>query len=345
VPLIKTVGVFPAISFPDPQVGKSAREHLTRLTTPAGSLGRLEHLALQLCSISGQSPPPFPQQVGLSVFAGDHGVAAAGVTNCPSEVTAKMMANFAHGSAAISVLTKLYDIDLTLVDVGVGVDISTLDGVTHRKVRCGTANFIDNPAMTLDETRTAVQVGLDIAHESVQRGDQLLATGELGVGNITSSAAIICALTSSVPQMTVGRNAAIADATHTYKMALVASAVSALGTRRTDPWHVLSEVGGFEIAALVGFIIGGAANRVPVVLDGVATLAAALLADRFADNLRPYLIAGHRSSEPGAGIVLDVLDIDPILDLDLRLGEGTGAAASIPIVRAAAALMNNMATC
>jgi nicotinate-nucleotide--dimethylbenzimidazole phosphoribosyltransferase len=238
----------------------------------------------------------------------------------------------------------LFDIELTVVDVGVSSDISEMSGVTHRKVRSGTANFLQASAMTLDEARAAVQVGLDIANEAVDRGAQLLATGEMGIGNTTSSAAIICALTGSPARTTVGRGTGIADTMHAHKVAVVASAVAALGSRVSDPWHVLTEVGGLEIAALVGYIVGGAARRVPVVLDGVITLAAALLADRFADNLRPYLLAGHLSTEPGAMIALDTLEIDPVLELDLRLGEGSGAATSVPIIRAAAALMNNMAT-
>jgi nicotinate-nucleotide--dimethylbenzimidazole phosphoribosyltransferase len=344
VRVINTGVVFPLISLPDPEVALTAREHLDRLTKPVGSLGRLEHLATQLSSISGLVPPPIPQRVALCVFAGDHGVVEEGVTNWPSEVTGQMVANFASGGAAVSVLTKMFDIDLTVVDVGVSSDISHLAGVTHRKVKAGTANFMHHPAMTLDEAKAAVQVGLDIANESIDQGAQLLATGEMGIGNTTTSAAIICALTGSAPTTTVGRGTGIADSMHAHKTAVVASAVSALGTQASDPWHVLTEVGGLEIAALVGFIIGGAARKVPVILDGVITLAAALLADQFADNLRAYLIAGHRSTEPGASIALQLLDIDPILELDLRLGEGSGAAASVPIVRAAAALLNNMAT-
>jgi nicotinate-nucleotide--dimethylbenzimidazole phosphoribosyltransferase len=342
--VINTGLVFPFISLPDPEVALAALKHLDRLTKPVGSLGRLEHLATQLSSISGLVPPPIPKQVALCVFAGDHGVVEEGVTNWPSEVTGQMVANFASGGAAVSVLTKMFDIDLTVVDVGVSSDISHLAGVTHRKVKAGTANFMHHPAMTLDEAKAAVQVGLDIANESIDRGAQLLATGEMGIGNTTASAAIICALTGSAPTTTVGRGTGIADSMHAHKTEIVASAVSALGTQASDPWHVLTEVGGLEIAALAGFIIGGAARKVPVILDGVITLAAALLADRFADNLRAYLIAGHRSTEPGASIAIELLDIAPILELDLRLGEGSGAAASVPIVRAAAALLNNMAT-
>jgi nicotinate-nucleotide--dimethylbenzimidazole phosphoribosyltransferase len=341
---VNTVHVFPPISPTDPQVALAARAHIDRLTKPLGSLGRLEHLATHLCSIAGTVPAPIPDRAAVVIFAGDHGVTAEAVTPWPSEVTAQMIANFSSGGAAISVLTRRFNIKLVVVDVGVAGDISTMPGVVHRKVKAGTANLLHEPAMTLDEARAATQVGFDIATELVADGVQLLGTGEMGIGNTTASAAIIASLLGVPAARAVGRGTGITDEMYAHKVSVVGAAVAALGSQATDPWHVLSHVGGLEIAALVGFIIGGASCNVPVVIDGVITLSAALLADRMVENLRPYLIAGHRSTEPSATLALDDLDLDPVHELEMRLGEGSGAATAIPIIQAAAALMAEMAT-
>jgi nicotinate-nucleotide--dimethylbenzimidazole phosphoribosyltransferase len=336
--------VFPEISPVDPHVALAARAHLDRLTKPLGSLGRLEVLATNLCLIAGVVPAPIPERTVVAIFAGDHGVTNAGVTPWPSEVTAQMVANFASGGAAINVLARRFNIEIVVVDVGVAGDISAVPGVVHRKVRAGTADMSTEPAMTLDEARQAAQVGFDIATGLVDSGVQLLATGEMGIGNTTASAAIISALTDTPATRAVGRGTGISDEMYAHKVKVVGAAVAGLGSQVTDPWHVLSHVGGLEIAALVGYIIGGASRRVPVVIDGVITLAAALLADRMVEHVRPYLIAGHRSTEPSASIALDDLDLDPIHELEMRLGEGSGGAVAIPIVQAAAALMAEMAT-
>ncbi len=341
---INTVCVFPQISVIDPSIAPAARAHLDRLTKPLGSLGRLEHLAINLCAIAGAVPAPIPERATVVIFAGDHGITSEGVTPWPSEVTTQMVANFAAGGAAISVLTRRFNVDLCVVDVGIANNVTHLPGVIHRKVALGTANMLNGPAMTLDETRAAIQVGLDIANQLVDDGRQILATGEMGIGNTTASAAIIAALTGVPTSRAVGRGTGISDEMYAHKLSIVGSVVAALGSQASDPWQVLSSVGGLEIAALVGFIVGGAARRVPVVIDGVITLAAALVADRLVENVRPYLIAGHRSPEPSASIALDDLDLDPIHELEMRLGEGTGAATAIPIIQAAAALMAEMAT-
>lgn len=344
---INTGPVIPAISSEDHQVGHAARVYLSRLTKPVGSLGRIETLATRLATIAGCVPGPLLQHPALVVFAGDHGVVAEGVTHWPSDVTAQMVANFAAGGAAINAITDQFGIELMVVDVGVAGDVSAVTGIRHNKVRRGTSNLAVEPAMSHDEATAAFEVGLSIAYELVDKGCDLLATGEMGIGNTTSAAAIICMLTGTPAHSGVGRGTGIDDATFARKVSVVNRAVDrvrATGSHLDDPWAVLSNLGGFEIAALAGFIIGGASRSVPVVLDGVITLAAAMIADRLDQNVRHHLIAGHRSTEPAAGFTLDFLDIDPILELDMRLGEGTGAAMAIPIVQAAAALMHRMAT-
>jgi nicotinate-nucleotide--dimethylbenzimidazole phosphoribosyltransferase len=335
------------ISSEDHQVSRSARVHLASLTKPVGSLGRLESLATRLATIARLVPPPQPDRPALVVFAADHGVVAEGVTNWSSDVTAQMIANFVNGGAAINVLTRQLGIDLSVVDVGVASDISNLDGVEHSAVRRGTGNLGEEAAMTVHEAQAAFEVGARKAEELVDRGHNLLVTGEMGIGNTTSAAALICLLTGTRPSRGVGRGTGISNEIFDKKVAVVRTAIErarAAEGQAQDPWIALSEVGGLEIAALAGYIAAGAARGVPIVLDGVSTLAAAMIADRMCPNLRHHLIAGHRSTEPAASIALDDLDLDPILELDMRLGEGTGGALAVPIVQAAAALMSGMAT-
>ncbi len=339
--------MLPAISSENHQVGHAARHHLARLTKPVGSLGRVEALATRLASIAGQVPAPLLTHPTLVVFAGDHGVVSEDVTHWPSDVTAQMVGNFANGGAAINIIAEQLGIELVVVDVGIAGDVSHLTGIRHSKVGHGTRNLAVEPAMSREDTVAAFQVGLDIAFELIDDGSDLLATGEMGIGNTTAAAAIICMLTDTPAQQGVGRGTGIDDATFARKVAVVNLAIDRVRLTDADPedpWVVLSELGGFEIAALAGFVIGGASRSVPVVLDGVNTLAAAMIADRLDQNLRHHLIAGHRSTEPAASLALDHLDIDPILELDLRLGEGTGAAMAIPLVQVAAAVMQRMAT-
>lgn len=327
---------------PDEAARAEAEAHHLRLTKPPGSLGRLESLGAQLCAIAGVVPPPIPRPAAVAVFAGDHGVHSEGVTPWPQDVTAQMVANFLGGGAAINVLARQQGATVVVVDVGVATTLDPGDGLLDRKVRAATANLTHGPAMTRDEAVAALDVGADIARDLVADGHRCLITGDMGIANTTPSAALICAFTGRPAAEVTGRGTGIDDPTLETKTAVVQRAAARAAGR--DPLEVLAEVGGFEIAALAGYIVGAAAERVPVIVDGVIAAAALLTAARLAPDCLGAVICGHRSVEPGAGAVLDALDLSPVLDLDLRLGEGTGACLALPIVEASARILGEMAT-
>ncbi len=328
----------------DAAAALAARDLQDRLTKPQGSLGFLEAVGVQLAAIAGVCPPPIPEPVTIAVFAGDHGVVRAGVTPWPSEVTAQMVANFCAGGAAINVLARHVGADVVVVDVGVGTPIpGDAHGLVQRNVRQGTANLAEGPAMSCDEALAALDVGADVARDALKNGARLLVTGDMGIGNTTSSAALIAAFTSSNPREVTGRGTGIDDDMLNVKVRVIESALARLPLDAT-PLDVVAEVGGLEIAALSGFIVAGAAAKVPVLIDGVIAVAAAVVARAFAPDVVGYLIAGHRSSEPGASVGLTQLGLTPMLDLGLRLGEGSGAALAVPLVQAAAKILREMAT-
>jgi len=314
-----------------------------RLAKPAGSLGRLEALGVQLAGISAACPPPMPEPVVVAVFAGDHGVVASGVTPWPQEVTTAMVGAFAAGSAAVNALARQVGAEVLVVDVGVANDVPAHPSVLGRKVRRGTDDLALGPAMSLADATAAIAVGAEVATDAVNAGAGCLVTGDMGIGNTTPSAAIIAAFTGRSAQDLTGRGTGIDDDMLRRKTKIVADAVD-----RTDglsPVEILAEVGGLEIAAIAGFIAAGAARRLPVIIDGVIALAGAVVADALTGGaVRPYLIGGHRSVEPAASAALDHLGLEPLLDLGLRLGEGTGAVLSVPIVQAAARVLTEMAT-
>jgi len=328
----------------DVGAASTAAELQDRLTKPRGSLGRLEEIGIRLCAIAGVCPPPVPEPVTVAVFAGDHGVVAEGVSPWPQEVTAQMVANFCAGGAAINVLARHGGCDVVVVDVGVATPIPTdSDALVRRNVRSGTRNLAVEAAMTTEETVAALEVGLDVARRAVSGGARMLVTGDMGIGNTTSAAALIAACTGrGAPQVT-GRGTGIDDATLEHKRAVIERAL-ARASSRADPMVVLAELGGLEIAALCGFVVGAASSRVPVVVDGVIAAAASLVAVAFAPDVAGYVVVGHRSSEPGSSVVLEELALSPVLDLDMRLGEGTGAALAVPVVQAAAKILREMAT-
>lgn len=321
----------------------AAGRHQSHLTKPAGALGHLESVGIQLAGISGRCPPPVPARPAVGVFAGDHGVVAAGVTPWPQDITAQMVANFVRGGAAINVIARQVGADVHVVDVGVATPIDDLTGVHHRNVRPGTADLSVGPAMTSAEARAALDAGTEIAAQLIAAGHDLLVTGEMGIGNTTPSAALVAALTGRPAVDVTGRGTGIDDGTLAHKTSVVARAATRAGGH-LDPVSVLSEVGGLEIAALAGFVVGGAAARVPVIIDGVIACAALLVAESLAPGTRDLVLAGHRSAEPAARVVLERLALRPLLELDLRLGEGTGACLAVPIVQAAARIMAEMAT-
>ncbi|MGH9088521.1 MAG: nicotinate-nucleotide--dimethylbenzimidazole phosphoribosyltransferase [Acidimicrobiales bacterium] len=313
-----------------------------RLTKPPGALGRLESAGVRLAAVARRCPPPVPEPAAVAVFAGDHGVLAEGVSPWPQEVTAQMVANFAAGGAAVNVLAGHVGARVLVIDVGVATDLPPAPGVLVHKVRPGTANLADGPAMTLDEACQALDVGAAIAAELVAGGTRCLLTGDMGIGNTTPSAALVAACTGRSPEQVTGRGTGLDDQAWAGKVVVVAKAVARVAGR--PPLEILAEVGGLEIAALAGYLVGGAAARVPVVLDGVIAAAAAVVATALVPDVAGYLFAGHRSTEPGSAAALEHLGLDPLLDLDMRLGEGSGACLALPILQASAKVLAEMAT-
>lgn len=328
----------------DVEAEAAARDHHDRLTKPPGSLGRLEALGIRLAAIAGVHPPPRPAPAAIAVFAGDHGVVEEGVTAWPQEVTGQMVANFVAGGAAINVLARQHGASVTVVDVGVA-GLAPLDAphLLRLNVRRGTANLAAGPAMTLGETQAALDVGAAVAVDLVAAGAAALVTGDMGIGNTTPASALIAVFTGRSPADVTGRGAGIDDRAMAAKVAVIERALGRLGAER-EPLAVLAEIGGLEIAALAGFIIGGASHRVPVMIDGVIADAALLVAAELCPAATAYAIAGHRSTEAGATAVLEHLGLEPLLDLGLRLGEGSGAALALPVLDSAALILQQMAT-
>jgi nicotinate-nucleotide--dimethylbenzimidazole phosphoribosyltransferase len=331
-----------AITPRDPAAEQAARERLDRMTKPPGSLGVLEDVAAQLAGTAGACPPPLPVPAAVAVFAGDHGVHAQGVTPWPQEVTAQMVANFAAGGAVVNAFAAQLGADVVVVDVGVAAPSAPAPGFLDRNVRRGTADLAEGPAMSLDEARRAVEVGIGVATE-LAADHGCLVTGDMGITNTTASAALVCAFTGAVPAEATGRGTGVDDPTLARKVAVVERALARLDGGR-DPLTVLAEVGGLEHAALAGFVLGAAAARVPVVLDGVIAGSAALVAAALCPAAVEHALAGHVSAEPGHALALRHLGLRPLLGLDLRLGEGTGALLASPLVAAAARALADVAT-
>jgi nicotinate-nucleotide--dimethylbenzimidazole phosphoribosyltransferase len=328
----------------DVRAGDAARARQQQLTKPLGSLGRLEDLACWFAARLGNPVPAIPR-CEFFVFAADHGVAARGVSAYPQSVTGQMVVNFARGGAAINVLASLEGCRIEVVDVGVASDEPPPAGVRHERVRAGTRDLASTSAMTADELRTALAVGERCARAAVERGARLLIAGEMGIANSTSAACLICALTGATPDAVVGRGTGVDDAGLVRKREVVGIALARVATvEARDGLGVLAELGGLEIAAIAGFYIESARQGVPVLLDGYISTAAALAAVAIEPGVLDWMLASHRSAEAGHGIALDHLKLEPLLDLGLRLGEGTGAALTLPIVRAALALHAKMAT-
>lgn len=332
----------------DPIARSAAAERLDRMTKPAGSLGRVEDLAITLAGIAGACPPPLPLPATVAVFAGDHGVHRQGVTPWPQEVTAQMVANFLAGGAVVNAFARSLgpDVctDVVVVDVGVAGPLAGTDGLIRRRVADGTADMTAGPAMTRQQAQAAVEVGIEIADELVAAGSRCLVPGDMGIANTTTAAALICAFTGAAPATATGRGTGIDDATLVRKTAAVARALDRHAPDPADPLGVLASVGGLEHAAIAGLVLGGAAHRVPVVLDGVNVGAAALVAAALAPDAVACCVAGHRSTEPGHSLALAELGLVPLLDLGMRLGEGTGGLLAVPVVHAAARALHDVAT-
>jgi nicotinate-nucleotide--dimethylbenzimidazole phosphoribosyltransferase len=321
---------------------RAARERLDRMTKPPGSLGVLEDVAAQLAGIAGECPAPIPSPAAVAVFAGDHGVHAQGVTPWPQEVTAQMVANFVAGGAVVNAFAAQLGADVVVVDVGVAAPLDPAEGLLDRKVRAGTADLAVGPAMTIDEARRAVEVGIEVA-TTLAADHGVLISGDMGITNTTASAALICAFTGASPAEATGRGTGVDDPTLARKVDVVTRAVARVPVG-TDPLAVLAEVGGLEHAAIAGFVIGAAAARTPVLLDGVIAGSAALVAAALCPTALEFALAGHTSAEPGHGIALRALGLRPLLGLDLRLGEGTGALLALPLAQSAARALRDVAT-
>jgi nicotinate-nucleotide--dimethylbenzimidazole phosphoribosyltransferase len=322
----------------------AARERQGRLTKPPGSLGVLEDVSVQLAGLAGECPPPLPAPAAVAVFAGDHGVHAQRVTPWPQEVTAQMVANFLAGGAVINALAAQTGASVVVVDVGVAAELEPVDGLLARKVRPGTADLTAGPAMSRDEAVAAIEVGIAVARDLVAGGARCLLGGDMGIANTTASAALIAAFTSASAATVTGRGTGVDDATLARKVDVVERALARHRPDPADPVGVLAAVGGLEHAALAGFLLGAAAARTPVILDGVIAGSAALAARALAPESTAAMIAGHRSVEPGASVVLAALGLTPLVDLDLRLGEGSGAALALPLVQSAARVLRDVAT-
>ncbi|MBL8926525.1 MAG: nicotinate-nucleotide--dimethylbenzimidazole phosphoribosyltransferase [Pseudonocardia sp.] len=322
----------------------AARDRLDRMTKPRGSLGRVEDLAVALAGIARACPPPLPEPAAVAVFAGDHGVHAQGVTPWPQEVTAQMVANFLAGGAVVNAFARQVGASVTVVDVGVRTPLDAHPDLRHRRVADGTADLTAGPAMSRDQARRAVEVGIAVARELVAEGHGCLVTGDMGIANTTAAAALICAFTGADPAVATGRGTGIDDATLARKTAAVRRAVDRHRPDPADPLGAVAAVGGLEHAALAGFVLGGAAAGVPVLLDGVNAGAAALVAAALAPDAVGYCLAGHVSAEPGHALALAALGIIPLLDLGMRLGEGTGALLALPVVAGAARALQDVAT-
>ncbi len=322
------------------QAAATARQG--RLTKPAGSLGRLEALAIQIAGITGHPAPTVARKVVI-VMAGDHGVTAEGVSAYPADVTPQMVLNFLRGGAAINAFAAQVGARVVVVDVGVATEVRHPDLISRRVVP-GTANMATGPAMTREQALAAINVGIDVVADEIARGLDLVALGEMGIGNTTAASALTAALTRTPVALVTGHGTGIDEARWQHKVAVIERALATNAPDPSDPLDVLAKVGGLEIAGLVGVILGAAAARVPVIVDGFISGSAALVACELAPAVAPYLIAGHVSVERGHRVILERLGLTPLLDLDLRLGEGTGATLAMAIVEAALRAHHEMAT-
>ena len=335
-----------SIQAPDPVWRQRARERLDDLTKPLGSLGRLEELAAQMASIQ-QTTRPRIEGKSVYVFAADHGIVAEGVSAYPKEVTRQMVQNFLEGGAAINVIARKANAQVIVVDAGVDGDFAEHPGLVRRKVRRGTHNMLHEPAMTEDELGAALHIGMDLAELAGEQGFNLIAVGEMGIGNTTSASAITAVLTRQSPSQVTGAGAGLSQEAVQHKARVIDAVLQKHGLLRlteADALYVLRCVGGLEIAAMTGMILASASLRMACVVDGFISTAAAAVAYSLQPRVRDYLFAGHQSEEPGHESLLKLLDLAPLLHLNMRLGEGTGAVLAFHLIEMAVNLMNEMAT-
>ncbi len=319
------------------------QKRLDRLTKPPGSLGRLEELAVWYGTTRGEVKPVLGKKT-VVVFAADHGIADEGVSAYPKEVTAQMVYNFLRGGAGINVLARHAGVEVVVMDIGVAHEFETVSGLRKGKIRAGTRNMVLGPAMTSEEMAAAVSEGIALADEMAKKGVDLLATGEMGIANTTASSAITAIMTGEPVEKVTGRGTGVDDERLAHKIRMIDKAFQKNHPDKNDPLGVLAKVGGLEIAGLVGLILGGANNRVPVVLDGFISGAAALIAVQLKPGVKNYLLASHQSVEPGHRLALEKLGLSPLFNLNLRLGEGTGAVLGMGLVESGVRILSEMAT-
>ena len=337
-----------AIESPSEWWLRRARAHLDVLTKPLGSLGMLEDIAAQMVSIR-QEDFAEPLRKAVYIFAADHGIASEGVSAYPSEVTRQMVLNFLAQGAAINVLAKLHRVEMKVVDVGVDADFDAVGGLLNRKVRKGTRNMLHEAAMSDAELAEALEVGSGLATEARAKGQGLLAVGEMGIGNTTAASAITSVLTNKPVEFVTGKGTGLDTSAQAHKRRIIESVIQkhfpTVGIDwASEPLAVLRCVGGLEIAAMTGLILGAAQNGIAVVADGFISTAAAAIAFAIEPRVRGYLFSGHQSEEPGHRVLLEYIGLKPILSLNMRLGEGTGAVLAMPIIESAICLYNEMAT-
>lgn len=333
---------------PAADVRRAASERLAGLATPAGALGRLGDLAVWWSATQGEVPPPPVDHVRLVIFAGDHGVAAHGVSAYPPAITGAMVRTFVAGRAGVSALATAHDVRVRVLDLGVDDDLADLPedvraALRAWKVRRGSGAIHLEDALTADETARAMAAGRAVALEEVAAGARLLLTGDMGIGNTTPAAALVAAGLGLPADDVVGRGTGVDDAGLERKRVVVAAALQRAGDRVLDPVDTVTALGSADLAATTGFLVAAAEAGVPVLLDGLMSVACALTADRIAPRAAAWFTAGHRSTEPAQSLALDQLGLEPLLDLGLRLGEGSGAVAAVPVVRSAAALLRDVA--
>lgn len=328
----------------DESAMQMARARQDTLTKPRGSLGRLEELSIQLAGITANPFPTVERKVVI-VMAADHGVTREGVSAYPAEVTPQMVLNFLLGGAAINVLARQAVARVVVVDMGVASEVNDLSGqLIQRRVNAGTANLAQGPAMTREQAEESIQSGIEVALEEISKGTDILSTGDMGIGNTTSAAAIACALMNEPPEKIAGRGTGVDDDGLKRKIAVITRALDVNKPNASDALDVLAKLGGFEIGGLVGVMLAAAANRKPVVVDGFISTAAAMIAVALAPAARNYMIAAHVSQERGHRLMLEWLGLNALLDLNMRLGEGTGAALALHLIEASTRILCEMAT-
>ncbi len=334
---------YPTIPEIDHNAEKEAAKRQDMLTKPRGSMGRLESLSIDIAGMTGCVTPDLTNRT-VFLMAADHGIAREGVSPYPSEVTAQMVMNFLNHGAAVNVLSALSKSDMKIIDIGVNYDFQKLSGLISRKIAHGTKNMLKEPAMTSKQAESAIRTGMDLLNEAADRGLQLAATGEMGIGNTTSSSAITAVLCGRAPAEVTGRGTGLDDKGLQKKVEIIGQVLQNRKPDPNDPMDILCKIGGLEIAGMAGVTITAAARRIPLVMDGLISTAAAALADALVPGVRNYLIAGHRSPEIGHRYLLERLGKQPLLQLDMRVGEGTGATLAFTLIDAAENILRDMAT-